>query len=67
MSELSHRGKSMILVSSELPEILAMSDRVIVMHEGDMIGELSREEASQELILHMATGESRSTFKGSAV
>lgn len=67
MSELAHRGKAIILVSSELPEILAMSDRVIVMHEGDMIGELSREEASQELILHMATGESRSTFKGSAV
>ncbi len=67
MSELAFRGKAIILVSSELPEILAMSDRVVVMHEGDKVGELSREEMNQELILHMATGEPRSTFSGSLV
>ncbi|TVR74891.1 MAG: sugar ABC transporter ATP-binding protein [Spirochaetaceae bacterium] len=64
MSELAFRGKAIILISSELPEILAMSDRVVVMHEGDKVGELTREELSQELILHMATGEPRSTFAG---
>jgi len=62
MSELAKQGKAIILVSSEMPEILAMSDRIIVMHEGDKIGELTRDEATQEKILHMATGESLETF-----
>jgi inositol transport system ATP-binding protein len=44
------------MISSELPEVLGMSDRIMVMHEGDKVGELAREEASQEKILQMATG-----------
>jgi inositol transport system ATP-binding protein len=44
------------MISSELPEVLGMSDRVLVMHEGDKVGELSRAEATQEKILQMATG-----------
>lgn len=56
MSELTRQGKAIIMISSELPEILGMSDRIMVMHEGDKIGELSREEATQEKILHLATG-----------
>lgn len=63
MSELALRGKAIILISSELPEILAMADRVVVMHEGDKVGEISHEEATQEKILHMATGEPLSTFQ----
>ncbi|HCM27028.1 MAG TPA: D-xylose ABC transporter ATP-binding protein [Treponema sp.] len=56
MIEFAKQGKSIIMISSELPEILGMSDRIMVMHEGDKVGELSRAEATQEKILHMATG-----------
>ena len=62
MSNLAREGKAIILISSEMPEILAMSDRIMVMHEGKKIGELERAEATQEKILHMATGEPLSTF-----
>jgi inositol transport system ATP-binding protein len=61
MSELTRQGKTIIMISSELPEILGMSDRIMVMHEGDKIGELSRGEATQEKILHLATGMSLAT------
>jgi inositol transport system ATP-binding protein len=61
MTELTHQGKTIIMISSELPEILGMSDRIMVMHEGDKIGELSRAEATQEKILHLATGMSLAT------
>ncbi len=54
--EIARQGKAIIMISSELPEILGMSDRIIVMHEGKITGELSREEASQELIMKYATG-----------
>ncbi len=56
MNEFAKQGKSIIMISSELPEILGMSDRIMVMHEGDKVGELKRDEATQEKILHMATG-----------
>ncbi|OBA04025.1 D-xylose ABC transporter ATP-binding protein [Paenibacillus polymyxa] len=56
MNELTERGVAIIMVSSELPEILGMSDRIIVVHEGKISGELSREEATQENIMTLATG-----------
>jgi inositol transport system ATP-binding protein len=56
MIEFVRTGKAIIMISSELPEVLGMSDRIMVMHEGDKVGELAREEASQEKILQMATG-----------
>jgi inositol transport system ATP-binding protein len=56
MTELVRSGKAIIMISSELPEVLGMSDRIMVMHEGDKVGELSRAEATQEKILQMATG-----------
>ncbi|MFZ2635396.1 MAG: ATP-binding cassette domain-containing protein, partial [Rectinemataceae bacterium] len=56
MSELVKAGKTIIMISSELPEVLGMSDRIMVMHEGEKVGELLRSEATQEKILHMATG-----------
>lgn len=62
MSGLAQEGKSIIMVSSEMPEILGMSDRILVMHEGKKSGELLRSEATQEKILHLATGESLDTF-----
>ncbi len=55
MSELVREGKSIIMISSELPEILRMSDRIVVMCEGRITGELSIEEASQEAIMEYAT------------
>lgn len=54
MSKLAQEGKAIIMISSELPEVLGMSDRVIVMHEGSKKGELSRKEANQEKILEVA-------------
>ncbi len=48
MSRLAQTGKAIIMISSELPEVLGMSDRVVVMHEGRKKGELSRAEANQE-------------------
>ncbi|MEK5057276.1 sugar ABC transporter ATP-binding protein [Paenibacillus shunpengii] len=56
MNELTDRGVAIIMVSSELPEVLGMSDRIIVVHEGQISGELSREEATQEKIMTLATG-----------
>ena len=56
MSMLAQEGKAIIMVSSELPEVLGMSDRILVMHEGRISGELSREEANQESVMYLATG-----------
>jgi ribose transport system ATP-binding protein len=55
MNELVHQGKSIIMISSELPELLRMSDRVAVMCEGRITGILGIEEASQEKIMKLAT------------
>ena len=51
INELAAAGKSVIMISSELPEVLGMSDRIYVMNEGKIVGELSQEEASQEVIM----------------
>lgn len=56
MNELTANGVSIIMVSSELPEVLGMSDRILVVHEGRIAGELLHEEASQEKIMTLATG-----------
>ncbi len=55
MSKLAGQGKAIIMVSSEMPEVLGMSDRILVMCEGDVTGELSRAEATQEKIMQLAT------------
>jgi ABC-type sugar transport system ATPase subunit len=52
---LADSGKSIIMITSEMPELLGMSDRIVVMLEGTIVGELSRQEASQEKILDMAS------------
>jgi rhamnose transport system ATP-binding protein len=58
MIELAERGKAIIMISSELPEILGMSDRIAVMHEGTIAAVLSRAEATQAKILSVALGHS---------
>lgn len=57
MSSLAREGKAILMVSSELPEILGMSDRVLVMHEGRITGEFTRDEVTQEKIMTAATGQ----------
>jgi rhamnose transport system ATP-binding protein len=58
MSELAGRGLAVLMISSELPEILGMSDRVAVMHAGAIVGILNRAEATQEKVLQLALGHS---------
>jgi putative multiple sugar transport system ATP-binding protein len=55
MNRLIEQGMSIIMISSELPEILGMSDRVYIVSAGRISGELSIEEASQEKIMQLAT------------
>ena len=56
MDELAKDGKAIIMVSSDMPEMLGMADRIMVMHEGHLMKELSREEATQEVIMKYASG-----------
>ena len=56
ISHLAAQGLSILLISSELPEILGMSDRVLVMQEGRLVAELPRDEATQERIIEAAAG-----------
>jgi len=56
ITNLARRQKGIIMVSSELPEILGLCDRVLVMHEGNVMGFLTRDEFCQEKIMHLATG-----------
>ncbi|MGC8737172.1 MAG: sugar ABC transporter ATP-binding protein [Candidatus Hydrogenedens sp.] len=56
MNRLLEEGVAILMISSELPEVLGMCDRILVMHEGHLVGELSRNEATQEKIMQFATG-----------
>ena len=57
MCELAGRGVAVLMISSELPEVLGMADRVLVMHEGRLTAELSRSEANEETVIRAATGQ----------
>jgi ribose transport system ATP-binding protein len=70
MSKLAQEGMGIIMISSELPEILGMSDRILVMHEGRVAGILERDEATQEKVMAYASGEinnANATTKGETV
>jgi ribose transport system ATP-binding protein len=56
MNDLARSGKCVLMISSELPEILNMSDRILVMREGRLVAQLNRQEATQELVMEYATG-----------
>ena len=66
MGDLAKQGYAIILISSEMPEILGMSDRIIVMCNGRKTGELSRDEATQEGILELAMEKGQNDRKGAA-
>jgi ribose transport system ATP-binding protein len=57
MRLLAKQGTAILMISSELPEIIGMSDRILVMHDGRIMGELPPSEATEERILMMATGQ----------
>ncbi|MBI1916937.1 MAG: sugar ABC transporter ATP-binding protein [Planctomycetes bacterium] len=56
MDRLAGQGTAILMISSDLEEVLGMSDRVLVMHEGRLAGELPREDLSEEAVMHLATG-----------
>src|SRR4030095_3396559 len=56
MGELAGRGMAILMISSELPEVLGMSDRVVVMDGGTVVGTLDRTAATQEAVLDLALG-----------
>ena len=59
LAELAASGLAVLMISSELPEVLGMAHRILVMREGRLVGELSREEASEEAVMSLATGQRR--------
>jgi len=64
MEELAGRGMAILFVSSEMEEVLRMSDRTLVMHQGRITGELAREQLTEEAVLHLATGSTLSMAAG---
>lgn len=59
MEELAQRDMAVLFVSSEMDEVMSMSDRMLVMHEGRIAGELSRDQFDEETIMQLATGSKR--------
>ena len=55
MSQLARSGVAILMISSELPEVMGMSDRMLVMHEGRLVGEVMRDEATPEQVMTMMT------------
>ena len=56
MEELAGKGIAILFVSSEMEEVLGMADRALVMHEGQITGEIARADLSEESIMQLATG-----------
>lgn len=59
MCALAEQGKALIMISSEMPELIGMSGRILVMANGQITGQLEREAFSQERILEQASGETK--------
>ena len=56
INQLAEQGKAVIVISSELPEILGICDRIAIFHEGKLVKELDRQDADQEKIMYYAIG-----------
>lgn len=63
LSDLAGRGLAIVMISSELPEVLGMADRVLVVHEGRISAELDRDQATAEAVMHAATGSTTEEVK----
>jgi ribose transport system ATP-binding protein len=63
MRLLAKRGTAIIMISSELPEVIGMSDRILVIHDGEVMGELAPSEATEERILMLATGQNFAQYQ----
>jgi D-xylose transport system ATP-binding protein len=59
INQLTDAGKAVVLVSSELPELIGMSDRILMLHQGRIGGEFTRAEATQEKLLAAAMGQTQ--------
>ena len=59
ISELAAAGLAIILISSDLPEVLAMSDRILVLHEGSVTAEIARADATEEAVMYAATAQGK--------
>jgi rhamnose transport system ATP-binding protein len=57
MSQLAVDGVAVLMVSSELPEVLGMADRVLVMHEGRLVADIARADADEHSVMYAATGQ----------
>ena len=64
MNQMAHKGVAILMISSELPEVVGMSDRVYVMHEGSIKGELQGDDITQENIMTLATGVDEAVHHG---
>jgi D-xylose transport system ATP-binding protein len=62
INQLTDQGKAVVLVSSELPELIGMSDRILMLHEGSITGEFTRTEATQERLMAAALGQGSAQF-----
>jgi ribose transport system ATP-binding protein len=67
LRSLAEQGVGVIMISSELPEVIGMSDRILVMHEGAIAGEVTAAEATEEAIMHIASGQSGELRKANAL
>ena len=56
MNDMTAAGKSIIMISSDMEEILGVSDRIIVLYEGEVVGEITKDKFTQENILTLASG-----------
>ena len=63
INHLAEEGKAVLLVSSELPELMGMSDRILMLHQGRIAGEFSRAEATPEKLLAAAMGQARMALR----
>ncbi|WP_240741767.1 sugar ABC transporter ATP-binding protein [Deinococcus sp. KSM4-11] len=66
LAELAAGGLAVLMISSDLPEVLGMADRILVMREGTLVGELSRAQGSEEAVMYLATGQRPSSLGGAA-
>jgi ribose transport system ATP-binding protein len=56
MERLAAQGVAILVISSEMQEVLGIADRILVMHDGRICGELAKEQFSEEAVVHLATG-----------